>query len=108
MITVKQIKCQLSRVNTGENVDTDYTNLRRLQKGLAKQMLKKSEGKPITTDPATLRYLNKNDFPEGTTIKVRKYRINCERRKTKVWHIDTFQDLKIKDMPLFLREFIGV
>jgi hypothetical protein len=107
IITIAQIKAQIKRVNSGKNVDMDYANLRRLQKAFAKALLDKNKNH-LEMEPTIIRHLKVKDFPQDTIIKVRKYRINCDRGKSTVWHAETFQDLQTGKMPFYIREFLGV
>jgi hypothetical protein len=104
-ITIAQIKAQVKRINDGKNVDADYANLRRLQKAFARSLSKEN---CIETSPSIIRHLNVRDFPSGTLIRVRKYRINCNKGKSLVWHSETFKDLYVNQMPLYIKDFLGV
>jgi len=106
MITIEDIKQQRARVNTGENVATDYRELRRMQKEFVASLVARK--KNIGLHWTALRQLRPRDFPAGTTIRVGKYRINCDGRQTRVWHSETFKDLRSRDLPLYLKEFIGI
>ncbi len=102
-----RIKKQVRRVNVGQNVEMDYPEYRRLQGMLAEELMVAANGAAIRLTPTTLRGLNKLDFSEGETIRVSKCAIECRRRQTTAWNVQTFKDLQAKDMPQYLRVFIG-
>lgn len=108
MVTIKQISDQIAKVNTGENVEADYKKLRRLQKQFASALVARSSHKGVNISPGTLCQLHKRDFPSGVIIRVRKYRIVCDGLGTRVYHIEKFRDLRTREMPLYLKEFIRV
>jgi uncharacterized protein YqjF (DUF2071 family) len=105
---LKIIKNQVDRVNAGQNVEMDYSELRRLQKHLADDLVVSANGAAIRVTPKTLKLLNKFDFHHGETIRVSKYAVECNYFKTVAWNVNTFQDVTIKDMPQYLRGFINV
>jgi hypothetical protein len=109
MITIQDIKAQRTRVNTGLNVESDYQKLRQLQKEFTNELVTKSGINPINIYWATLRQLRPRDFPAGTKIRVGKYRIVCDGKYvSQVYHSETLKDLRTRDMPIYLKEFIGV
>ncbi len=107
-VTIKQISNQIAKVNIGENVEADYKELRRLQKQFASALVARSSTKGVSISPGTLRQLRNRDFPSGVIIRVRKYRIICDGLGTRAYHIKKFRDLRSREMPLYLKEFIGV
>lgn len=107
MTSIKQIKKQKDRVNTGLNIEYDYQELRRLQKEFVDDLIC-LKGDTIGLAPATLRQLRVRDFPKGITIRVRKYRVKCEGRGSRVYHCESLTDLRTRDMPLYLKEFLGI
>jgi hypothetical protein len=106
-VIIEDIKRQRARVNTGENVETDYQELRRLQKHFTNTLVAQ-KGKIIGLHWTTLRQLRPRDFPAGTIIRVGKYRVTCDGRYAKAYNSKTFRDLRSRDMPLYLKEFIGI
>jgi hypothetical protein len=102
----KRISAQIARVNGGLEPEKDYLELRRLQSMLTDELVAAANGAAIRMTRETLILLNKLDFPEGETIRVSKYAIECHKRKTIAWNVSTFQDLKSNDMPQYLRVFV--
>ena len=107
IVTIKHIKAQLFKLNEGNCVDdTDYSNLRRLQKQFARDLVSSKAGPKITLKPAVIKYLSVKDFPDRQIIGVRRYRVSCHDRPA-VYRIGEFRDLQRDDMPNYLKDFVG-
>lgn len=105
IVTIEHIKRQCVKVNAGDCPDdTDYNNLRRLQKEFARKLVKKES--LLTLQPSVIKHLNVKDFPDDQLIRVRKYRISCQVRPS-VYRIGDFRDLRRQDMPNYLKDFVG-
>lgn len=90
MTTIKMIALQIKKVNTGLNVETDYAELRRLQKAYATEITS-PEKETIRIPSATARLLHVSDFKEGITVRIRKYRVDCNGLRSRAWHVDNIQ-----------------
>ena len=112
---VKQSKRLIRLINYGAgSLDKQYEDLRDLQRRYTHQLVSvpptgaNLDRVLVRIPPTVIRLLHAKDFPVGTLIQSRKYRINCNGWHSGAYSIDTLRDLRSHQVPLYLKEFLGM